>query len=78
MAQQRRSPAEVNRILAQLQELADHPGRVERMHGHRELDGLRHLPQDSRRRTDPKSARRYMADYSSPQRDQETNWGILL
>ena len=44
-----RSPSEVAAIQARLQELADHPGRVERMHGRHELDGLLGLPQDSRR-----------------------------
>ena len=75
---QPRSPEEGTRIQAQLQWLADHPGVVERMHGHRELDGLRHLPSDSRRPTDPTAAGRFMADYGSPRRDQRVNWGILL
>ena len=73
-----RSPEEIARIQAQLQWLADHPGVLERLHGHRELDGLRHLPQDSRRRTDPTSAGRFMADYGSPSRDQWVNCGSLL
>ena len=77
-AKQPRSPEEIARIQAHVQWLADHPGMVERMHGHRELDGLRHLPSDSRRPTDAQGKRRYMADYSSPQRDQRVNWGILL
>ena len=78
MARQHRIPEEITGIQARLQWLADHPGIIERMHGHHELDGLRHLPQDSRRRTDARSARRFMADYSSPWRDQEVNWGRLL
>ena len=78
MEKKPRSPEEITRIQAQLQWLADHPGVVERRHGHRELDGLRHLPQDSRRPTDVQSESRYMADYSSPRRDQRVNWGILL
>lgn len=78
MAQEPHSHSEIQRIQARLQWLADHPGVVERMHGHRELDGLRHLPHDSRRPTDPRAVRRYMADYSSPRRDQELNWGALL
>ena len=48
-----RSPSEVAAIQARLQELADHPGRVERMHGRHELDGLLGLPLDSRRSTEP-------------------------
>jgi hypothetical protein len=74
----RRSPEEIAEIQVQLQWLADHPGVVERLHGHHELDGLRHLPQDSRRPTDPTAAGRFMADYGSPSRDQRVNWGILL
>jgi len=78
MARRPQIPAEITDMQARLQWLADHPGVVERMHGHRELDGLEHMPQDSRRCTDPRSARRYMADYSSPRRDQAVNWGSLL
>ena len=78
MAKHPRTPEEIRHIQQRLQWLADHPGAVERMHGHRELDGLRHLPRDSRRPTDPTSGQRFMADYSSPRRDQRVNWGVLL
>ena len=58
-----RSPSEVAAIQERLQEIADHPGRIERMHGRHELDGILGLPQDSRRSTEPKSIARFAADY---------------
>ena len=51
-----RSPSEVAAIQARLQDLADHPGRVERMHGRHRLDGLLGPPQDSRRSTEPEAS----------------------
>jgi hypothetical protein len=50
-----RTPEEVARIQAQLQELADNPQRIARMRGRRELAALRALPRDSRRPTDGRS-----------------------
>jgi hypothetical protein len=73
-----RSPAEIAAIQAHLQELADHPGRVERMHGRQELDGLLGLPQDSRRSTEPESIARFAADYGSAPEDQSVNYGSGL
>jgi len=70
-----RSPSEIAAIQARLQELADHPGRVERMHGRHELDGLLRLPQDSRRSTEPESVARFAADYGSAPEDQAVNCG---
>jgi len=74
-----RSPAEVAAALAHLEDLADHPGRIERMHGRRELDGLRGIPQDSREVTDPTTTRRFVADYSTVAADQAANYasGVL-
>jgi hypothetical protein len=74
-ARQPRSAADIAATLAGLQDLADHPGRIERMHGRRELDGLRELPRDSRRPTDPASSERFAADYSSAAVDQAVNYG---
>lgn len=74
-ARQPRSAAEVAAALARLQDLADHPGRIERMHGRRELDGLHGLPQDSRRPTEPQNSERFVADYSSAGADQAANYG---
>ena len=73
-----RSPSEVAAIQARLQELADHPGRVERMHGRHEFDGLLGLPQDSRRSTEPESIARFAADYGSAPEDQSVNYGSGL
>ncbi len=70
-----RAAADIAAIQARLQDLADHPGRIERMHGRRELDGLRDLPQDSRALTDPASSQRFAADYSSVAADQAVNYG---
>ena len=74
-ARQPRSAADIAATLARLQDLADHPGRIERMHGRRELDGLRAIPQDSRRPTEPESSDRFAADYSSAGADQAVNYG---
>ncbi len=74
-ARQPRSAADIAAALARLQDLADHPGRIERMHGRRELDGLRGMPQDSRELTDPASSERFAADYSSVASDQAVNYG---
>ncbi len=74
-ARQPRSAADVAATLARLQDLADHPGRIERMHGRRELDGLRGMPQDSRECTDPASGERFAADYSTVAADQAANYG---
>jgi hypothetical protein len=74
-AHQPRSAADIAATLASLQDLADHPGRIERMHGRRELDALRGLPQDSRRPTEPNSSERFAADYSSAAADQAVNYG---
>jgi hypothetical protein len=74
-----RSAADIAATLARLQDLADHPGRIERMHGRRELDGLRAIPQDSRRPTEPESGERFAADYGSAGADQAVNYrsGVL-
>jgi hypothetical protein len=74
-ARRPRSAADIVATLARLQDLADHPGRIERMHGRRELDGLREIPQDSRRPTEPESSQRFAADYSSAGADQAVNYG---
>ncbi len=74
-ARQPRSASDIAATLARLQDLADHPGRIERMHGRRELDGLREIPQDSRECTDPASGERFVADYSSVAADQVANYG---
>ena len=73
-----RSPAEVAAIQERLQELADHPGRIERMHGRHELDGILVLPQDSRRPTEPESIARFAADYGPAPEDQSVNYGSGL
>ena len=73
-----RSPSEIAAIRAGLQELADHPGRVEQMHGRHELDGILGLPQDSRQPTDPESIARFAADYGSAPEDQAVNYGSGL
>jgi hypothetical protein len=75
---QPRCAADIAAVLASLQDLADHPGRIERMHGRRELDGLRELPRDSRRPTEPESSERFAADYSSTALDQAVNYGSGL
>src|ERR1700680_3439441 len=74
-ARQPRNAADIAATLARLQDLADHPGRIERMHGRRELDGLRAIPQDSRRPTEPAGCDRFAADYSSAGADQADNYG---
>jgi len=74
-AHQPRTNADIAAILARLPNLADHPGRIERMHGRRGLDGLRDIPQDSREYTDPASGDRFVADYSSVAADQAANYG---
>jgi hypothetical protein len=71
----RRRPAA---ILEQLQLLADHPALVEQLHGHRPLDGLRHLPRDSRRPNRIAQSGRSVFDYSSPSRDEDENCGMGL
>jgi hypothetical protein len=48
------------------------------MHGRRELDGLRELPRDSRRSTEPESSACFAADYSSTALDQAVNYGSGL
>lgn len=68
-----RSPQEVALIQSQLQMLADNPQLIARMRGHRELDGLATLPRDSRRPTDPRSHRRYVADNGTYGSDQAVN-----
>jgi hypothetical protein len=73
-----RSSQEVALILAQLQDLADNPGRIQRMKGRRELAGLIDLPSDSRRSTDPRSAHRYVADTGVYGRDQSANYAAGL
>ena len=73
-----RSPSEIAAIQARLQELADNPGRVERMHGRHELDGLLGLPHDSRHSTEPESIARFAADYGSAPEDQSVNYGSGL
>jgi len=77
-ARRHRTPLEVAAIMDRLQYLADHPGLVERMQGGRALDGLGHYPRDTRRSSDGSSHRRYIADYSSPTRDQEANYASGL
>jgi hypothetical protein len=74
-ARQPSSAADIAAILASLQNLADHPGRIERMHGRPELDALRGLPRDSRRPTEPNSSEPFAADYSSDAADQAVNYG---
>ncbi len=78
-ARHARSAADIAATLARLQDLADHPGRIELMHGRKPLDGLRGLPQDSRELTDPASSERFAADYSSVAADQAVNYasGVL-
>jgi hypothetical protein len=73
-----RSPEQVAAIQERLQYLADHPGLVQKMQGCRRLDGLRDQPRDTRRRTDGSPKWRYIADYSSPRRDQDSNYGSGL
>ena len=73
-----RTPQEDALIQAQLQLLADNPGLIQRMRGHRELDGLTSLPRDSRRPTDARSVNRYVADNGSYQRDQSDNYAAGL
>jgi hypothetical protein len=73
-----RTPAEIAAIQARLQDLADHPGRVERMHGRHELDGILGLPQDSRHPTEPESIARFAADYGSVLEDQAVNYSSGL
>lgn len=74
-----RSPAEVVAAPAHLQDLADHPGRIERMHGRGERGGLRGIPQDSREVTHPTTAGRFVADYSIVAAEQAANYasGVL-
>jgi hypothetical protein len=45
------------------------------MHGRRELDGRRAIPQESRRPTEPESSQRFAAGYSSAGADQAVNYG---
>jgi len=78
IARRPRTPQEVAFIQAQLQLLADNPGLIQRMTGHRELDGLKTLPRDSRRPTDARSLKRYVADNSSHRRDQSDNYAAGL
>jgi hypothetical protein len=73
-----RSPSEVAAIQQRLQELADHPGRIERMHGRYELEGILGLPRDSRRSTEPESIARFAADYGSAPEDQAANYASGL
>jgi hypothetical protein len=73
-----RTPQEVALIQAQLQLLADNPGRLQRMKGYRELAGLADMPRDSRRRTDSQSHARYLADNRSYRRDQDDNFASGL
>ena len=73
-----RTPQEVAFIQARLQHLADNPGLIHRMTGHRELDGLKSLPRDSRRPTDARSVNRYVADNRSYRRDQSDNYAAGL
>jgi hypothetical protein len=73
-----RTPQEVALIQAQLQLLADNPGLIHRMAGHRELDGLKSLARDSRRPTDARSINRYVADNRSYRRDQSDNYAAGL
>jgi hypothetical protein len=68
-------PAAIAAIQARLQDLADHPGRVERMHRRHEFDGILGLPRDSRRPTEPANSTRFAADYGSPPEDQAANYG---
>ena len=73
-----RTPQEIALIQAQLQFLADNPGLIHRTKGHRELDGLKSLPRDSRRPTDARSVNRYVADNCSYRRDQSDNYAAGL
>ena len=73
-----RSPSEIAAIQERLQEPAAPPGRIERMHGRHELDGILRLPQDSRRSTEPESIARFAADYGSAPEDQSVNYGSGL
>jgi len=75
---QSRRPGEIALIQAQLQVLAEDPGLIQRMNGHRELDGLVHQPRDSRRPTDPRSRARHAADNRSYWRDQSANYASGL
>lgn len=73
-----RTAQEVALIQAQLQFLADNPGRVQRLRGTNELAGLRHQPRDSRRPTDPRSPKRYVADNGTYWQDQSANYAAGL
>jgi len=73
-----RTPQEIALIQAQLQLLADNPGLIQRMKGHRELDGLKGLPRDSRRPTDARSLKRFVADNSPNRLDQSENYAAGL
>jgi hypothetical protein len=77
-ARRYRTPLEIAAIMDRLQYLADHPGLVERIHEGRAFDGLGHYPRDTRRSSDGAQHRRYIADYSSPTRDQDANYGSGL
>lgn len=48
------------------------------MHGHRELEGLVNQPRDSRRPSDPRSHKRYVADNGTYWQDQSANYASGL
>jgi hypothetical protein len=70
-----RTAQEIALIQAQLQLLVDNPGLIQRMKGRRELDGLLYQPHDSRRPTDPRSHKRFVADNGTYRGDQSANYG---
>jgi hypothetical protein len=78
LARRARTPQEVALIQEQLQLLADNPGLIHRTKGHRELDGLKSLPRDSRRPTDARSVHRYVSDNRTYRRDQSDNYAAGL
>jgi len=78
IARQSRTSQQVALIQAQLQLLADNPALIQRMRGHRELDGLKKQTHDSRRPTDPRSTKRYVADNGTYWQDQSANYASGL
>jgi len=78
IARQPRTSQQVALLQAQLQLLADNPGLIQRMRGHSELDALKQRPRDSRRSTDSRSNKRYVADNGTYWQDQSANYASGL
>jgi hypothetical protein len=70
-----KDPAEA---LEYIRWLADHPQERRKLTGKTLAEDMADMPKDSRRPTDPQSKDRFMADYSSPKRDQDDNYGSGL